>query len=308
MPGFVSVVAAFLLELKQNLIYPEDFEAAASTPKERELAAIYSRYQATLQAHKLVDREGEGWLAVEALEQQPDLAAGVDLLIVDGYDQFNHLQAKLLALLGGQAREAVITLTTVPEREATIGRRFQQALERLADAYADAEVALEPVDLDEHEDDRAPALRHLSDHLLRPRAEKIAADDAITLIEAPDPAREVGAVLRRIKRLLLDGCEPDDILIAVRDWGRYGGQIAAQGRRYGLPLALHYGDPLANNPAVAALLEPDQPARGRFPAARPARRAALAVFRRAGDRRRAGRSAGADQPRTARDGRAFGVA
>ncbi len=74
------------------------------------------------------------------------------------------------------------------------------------------------------------------------------------MIEAPDPAREVGAILRRVKRLLLDGCAPDDILIAVRDWGQYGGQIAAQGRRYGLPLALHYGDPLAQNPAVVALL------------------------------------------------------
>ena len=70
---------------------------------------------------------------------QPKLAAGVDLLIVDGYDQFNHLQAKLLALLGGQVRDAVITLTTVPGREATIGRRFQQALDSLMDAYAGGE-------------------------------------------------------------------------------------------------------------------------------------------------------------------------
>ena len=111
-----------------------------------------------------------------------------------------------------------------------------------------------PESLPEHADDRPPALQHLADHLLRPRASKITADDAVKLIEAPDPAQEVGAILRRIKRLLLSGCAADDILIAVRDWGQYGGQIAAQGRRYGLPLALHYGDPLAQNPAVVALL------------------------------------------------------
>ena len=99
-----------------------------------------------------------------------------------------------------------------------------------------------------------PRCIQLSEHLLRPRAPQIAADGAVKLIEAPDPAREVGAILRRVKRLLLDGTPPDDILIAVRDWGQYGGQIAAQGRRYGLPLALHYGDPLAQNPAVVALL------------------------------------------------------
>ena len=169
-PGFVSIVAAFLLELKQNLIDPKAFEQAASTEKERELAQIYMRYQATLQQHALVDREGEGWLAVEALEKQPKLAAGVDLLIVDGYDQFNHLQAKLLALLGGQVRDAVITLTTVPEREATIGRRFQQALDRLNAACDKQGASLDRSLLPGHDDNRPPALRQLAEQLLRPRA------------------------------------------------------------------------------------------------------------------------------------------
>ncbi len=255
MPGFVGIVAAFLFELKQNLIDPQKFqEMLLRLKKNTNWRGIYIRYQAMLQDHKLVDREGEGWLAVEALRDQPKLAADVDLLIVDGYDQFNHLQATLLARLGGQVRDAVITLTTVPEREATIGSRFQQAFDRLTTAYTDVGVALTVNYLPDYADDRAPALQHLSDQLLRPRAPKIAADDAVKLIEAPDPAREVGAILRRVKRLLLDGCAPDDILIAVRDWAQYGGQIAAQGRRYGLPLALHYGDPLAQNPAVVALL------------------------------------------------------
>ncbi len=207
-PGFIGIVAAFLLELKQNLISPEQFAAAAVTDKERELAQIYERYQKLLQQHALVDREGEGWLAIEALEKQPKLAAGVDLLIVDGYDQFNHLQATLLARLGGQVSDAVITLTTVPEREATIGRRFQQALDRLMAAFAKQNTTLERVDLPDHADDRAPALRHLADQLLRPRAPQIAAGDAVKLIEAPDPAREVGAILRRIKALLLLGARP----------------------------------------------------------------------------------------------------
>ena len=84
--------------------------------------------------------------------------------------------------------------------------------------------------------------RHLSAQLLRPKPEQVTADGAVQWIEAPDPAHEVGAVLRRVKRLLLDGCAPDDILIALRDWPLYGGQVAAQGAMYGLPLALHYGE------------------------------------------------------------------
>ena len=54
-----------------------------------------------------------------------DRHSSVDLLIVDGYDQFNALQANLLTVLGAQVRESLVALTTVPGREATIGRRFR---------------------------------------------------------------------------------------------------------------------------------------------------------------------------------------
>src|SRR5579871_4298630 len=130
MPGFIQIIATFTYELKQNLITPEAFQAAAKTDKELELATIYTEYQLALRKHDLVDKEGEGWLALEALENLPQIGRAVDLLIVDGYDQFNRLQAELLTVLGSQARESLVTLTTIPGREATIGRRFQDALER----------------------------------------------------------------------------------------------------------------------------------------------------------------------------------
>src|SRR5690606_33939652 len=111
-PGFVQIIGAFLYELKQNLILPEDFAAAARTDKEHELAQIYTGYQNLLRQHALVDREGEGWLALEAVNEQPERVRDVDLLIVDGYDQFNHLQTNLLAALGLGVGEMLITLTT----------------------------------------------------------------------------------------------------------------------------------------------------------------------------------------------------
>ena len=54
--------------------------------------------------------------------------------------------------------------------------------------------------------------------------------DHIRLIEAPEPVQEAAVILRRIKRLLLvDNAQPDDILIALRDWPRYAGHLAALG-------------------------------------------------------------------------------
>ncbi len=255
MPGFVQVIASFTYELKQNLITPEALQAAAGSDKELELATIYAEYQLALRRHDLVDKEGEGWLALEALENLPQIGRAVDLLIVDGYDQFNRLQAELLTVLGAQAREAMVTLTTIPGREATIGRRFQDALERLNEAHQARRKWLLKIPFTARENERSPVLRHLSEQLLMPRPPQIEANGAVQWIEAPDPTREVGAVLRRVKRLLIEGTPPDDILIALRDWPLYGGAMAAQGQIYGLPLALHYGEPLARNPAVVALLD-----------------------------------------------------
>jgi ATP-dependent helicase/DNAse subunit B len=289
LPGFIDIVAEFIYELKQNLVTPEDFHQAAVQPKEYELALIYERYQKLLREHDVVDREGEGWLALEALNNDTRLAADVDLLLVDGYDQFNRLQANLLARLAGRVSQTLITLTNVPDRETTVGRRFLRARQRLEETHKREDVALDVYSVDAvsgahvydagegrdtHEDDDtrdrntaaeldpnapAPALYHLSKEIFRQHPVKHQLDEkqtAIHMIETPDIAGEVAAVLRHVKRLLLDGqTTPDDILIAVRDYATYGKYFAAQGKRYGVPLALHYGEPLKDNPAIVALLD-----------------------------------------------------
>lgn len=269
--GFVRIMGDFIYELKQNLITPEALEAAAATEKERELARIYAAYQRLLQDYDLVDREGEGWQALEALRALPSLGTSVDLLLADGFDQFNVLQATLLTQLGDRARESIVTLTTVPGREATIGKRFARARERLRHVHEQLGAALEESEYSAYHDARPPALRHLSEHIFLPKAGETehplpvaeaasnsgenSADVPVHLLEAPDVTREAGAVLRRVKALLLSGCRPDDVLIALRDWMRYGEVFAALGRSYGIPLALHMGMPLAQSPIIVALLD-----------------------------------------------------
>lgn len=252
-PGFVEIVAEFIYELKQNLVYPDAFAATAGTDKDRDLALIYDTYQNQLQQHQLVDREGEGWLALEALENNPYIAANVALLLVDGFDQFNPLQARLLALLSAQARRTIITLPTAPDD--TVGRRFSRAREHLRAACEEYEVPLNVETIQPgYTHDRHPALSHLLAASFAPDVAPTSSDGCLTLIEAPDPTQETGAALRRVKRLLLTGSQPDDIVIAVRDWERYGRHLAQAARGYGVPVALHYGEPLADNPAMIALL------------------------------------------------------
>jgi ATP-dependent helicase/nuclease subunit B len=255
-PGFIRVVAEFIYELKQNRVDPDAFNAAASAPKDRELARVYSTYQERLKTNDLVDREGQGWLALAVLEKQTELAKNVAFLLVDGYDQFTPVQAELLTLLAACARDTLITLTTVPEREDTAGRRFKQAYERLEKHHQDAGQAFVVDAPNQWLDHRHPDLQRLVEQIFRLRATPAPPPgDAMRLLEAPDPAQEVAAVLRRVKRLLLTtDTHPDDILIALRDWTRYQAHFTTCGRAYGLSLALHYGEPLIENPAILALL------------------------------------------------------
>jgi len=253
-PGLVRILADFIYELKQNLIDHRTFGDAAQTAKDRDLARIYTRYQELLMRYDLVDREGEGWRALDELEDNHYLARDVGLLAVDGYDQFNKLQGQFLTLLAGRADDTLITLTTAPGRENTIGKRFQHALDRLIEYHREESVVYRINRPLETGGSRPPSLRNLIDHIFQPGSARGAAGQAALLLEAPDPAGEVGIALRRVKALILAGVVPDDILIAVRDWPRYAPYAEAQARAYGLPVSLDTGSSLEENAAIRALI------------------------------------------------------
>jgi ATP-dependent helicase/DNAse subunit B len=97
-PGFLRITADFVAELKQNEINPYLLAKAAQNPKDVDLSIIYTAYQHYINQYDLVDQEGQGWLAVKALREDQNLVADLNLLIVDGFDQFTPVQENLLAL------------------------------------------------------------------------------------------------------------------------------------------------------------------------------------------------------------------
>lgn len=254
-PGFVRIMAELIAELKQNMIPWQVFQQVAKVShsnKDADLALIYQHYQSRLQQYNVVDREGEGWLALDVLGRANSAHIGrdVSLLLVDGYDQFSPLQIKLLQVLTERVGQALITLTRVVGREDTIGRRYQRTLEALRVIPH----LKERVYSAQNATPRHPAIVHLVDHIFQARPERCESQGAVRLIEAPDPRQETAAVLRQVKRLLLNGTPPDEILIALRDWPRYAPYFNAYGKAYGLPLALHEGESIAINPAIMALM------------------------------------------------------
>jgi ATP-dependent helicase/DNAse subunit B len=255
LPGFIGLLAGLIHELKQGLVQPEKFVEIAQLrgPKDRDLARIYSEYQQFLQDKHLVDRHGAGWLAIHHLETHPRLASHIDLLVVDGFDQFNGVNRQLVTLLAQQVPHSVLTLTAAPGDQGRRFRRFVQARERLLNAERS------PWRVRNHDSthtaDRPDTLAHLVQDLFRSSPALTPDDGALRLIEAPDVGREVCAVLRRVKRLLLDGTSPESVaIIARRIDSRYGGALRETARAYGVPLVVREGTRLHDNPAVAALL------------------------------------------------------
>jgi len=289
-PGFVALAADFIQELKQARITPAAFESAARTPRDHDLAAIYTGYQQFLRDQNLVDSEGEGWLALEYLESDnanlmADLA--VDLLVIDGYDQFNLVQAALIGQLAARVKQTLITLTYERERAQTAHRRFAQTYERLTHFVSFDNRAINNSAIDSINPlPRRPVpprdahLEYLSRQLFETHSTETPVEDtaqdneSLILIEAPDMRREVESVLRRVKRDLQNGTRPDEVMIVARDLTPYAAYLLELATAYGLPFSTRLGMPLAENPAIAALLSLIDLASGSF-----ARRAVLDTLR-----------------------------
>ena len=253
--GFASILAELIDELKQAGVDVADFAAAARSEKDNEIAQIYRRYQDLLRQSDLADVEGEGWLALAKLQERCEIASGVDLLLVDGYDQFTIVQARLLATLARAIQNIHITLTDIPSARAeALPHRSVRARFSLQQAFQEAGVRLLLERMEKVAGEREADLERLGERVFSgsPAAAK---GDAIRMLALPNPAEEVKTVLRKIKRQLLDGVQPDDILVALRDWSRYAAHFETGADEYDLPLLLHYERELTAAPVIAVLID-----------------------------------------------------
>ncbi len=258
MPGFVQAVHDLIRELKAGGVHPDAFAAAVAAlgnePRLAELARLYSAYQARLQAHGWADFAGIGWLAAETLEQHPDVGRDWPALLVDGFDDLTTVQRRVLRRLAPRVGELTLTLTGNPQSDPrpTVHQRFirtRQALE------ADLGVAAQPLPV-RPRSAAAPALAGLEATFQGGEAPALPADDALTLIAAPDREGEVRAALRWLKQRAVQQPIPlGELALLARDCAPYRPFIVQTAAEFGLPLHLAVGLPLRQNPAVAALLD-----------------------------------------------------
>ncbi len=133
-PGFVAAVAELMLDLGNADIMPAAFAAAAQTPHDHELAAVYARYEQFQVKHGLADLPRSLQLARAALRNNPALLRDTPLIAVDGFDQFAPVQLALLAEAARHVPEIIVTLTGSTEPRPA-QRRFARTLADLQQEF-----------------------------------------------------------------------------------------------------------------------------------------------------------------------------
>jgi ATP-dependent helicase/DNAse subunit B len=258
--GFLATIAAFIAEAQHACVVPGTLKQAQITPYDAELDTIYTHYLATLDTYQVAD--GGKWLrlAYDALTANPSLLGSIDLVIVDGFDQFTPLQLALVSRLTHCANQTVMTLTgATPPHPAH--RRFERTRQQLTGylhldppVHVTTSTSYTPLP---PETTPAPPLATVAAYLFDlDSPTPVDAAGAVCTIAAADREREVRAALRHARHLLNedDTLSPHDIAIIYRAPGTYPPLLREVAAEYRLSLAMHDGIPLTEAPAIIATL------------------------------------------------------
>ena len=259
-PGFIDALADLIRELKAGMILPRDFAQAVRDldggNRLPEMAEIYRVYQQQLENQRFLDFQGAGWAAARILAEKPGVGQDWPLVIVDGFDDFNPLQARILQLLAPRVDELLITLTG--EKESG-GRRLPQ--ERFDRTRRELVKKLDvQVEFLKQEHSRTlPAAgpgQYLAGRVFSTGEGAEDPGERLRLLAVPDRETEVREALRWIKTLLVrKGLELEQCAVLCRNLEPYRPYLDRIGTEFGLPLTIAGGLPLEENPAVAAVID-----------------------------------------------------
>lgn len=247
--GFAAALDVLVAELQAALVSPADLRAAAEglddAGHELEIAALYEAYERLRDGAGRGDAGSVANAAIAALHADPD-GWGERPVLVYGFDDLTEAQLELLRLL---ARRCDVTLAvSYADRNALAARAGLVArLEQELGAERIAELAFEPGYT------ASRSLRHLSECLFEPDAGRVPADDGVRLLDCAGERGEAEAVGLEIARLLADGAEPGDIVVALRHPTIDGPLFASVLHGLGVPVALEASVPMTGTAVGRAL-------------------------------------------------------
>ncbi len=209
-PGEARLYARAIAECKRHMVAPQQ----TGEPYQDALAAAFARYEAMLESGAVQDLDdvrlrAARWLAGSSIRLNAHL-------IVDGYRSFNPSELMAIKALCDLAESSLVTLPC-------------GAPDTAQDAWAHP---LRFAELEAIADRLGAKARRLS-----ARGKPWAGlPDAVTLEAHINPVEEARAILRAIKRALLDGVPAHEMAVVIPN-PVPARVLEALGREYGVPIA-----------------------------------------------------------------------
>jgi len=260
--GLLNLVDEAIARLKRRDVSAKAFKSAAGkTPRRRELAELYSRYEARLAAAKLLDDEGQFLAARDGLREAREVATGLELVVVDGFTDFTAVQLEILELLAQRARRVLVTLPGDGEQT---GRRELFAKTQATCATLKGIGAIE-IDLPKGAARRRAgeawlAMAHLERNLFRTYRDVETVSAAVRdslqqmhIVAASSVQAEIEEIARRVKQLLVDGATPSDVAVVFRSTREVADRVRQAFEDFGIPAHLDSPRRLASTPLVRRL-------------------------------------------------------
>jgi len=236
-PGVVVSLDRSIAEIKRAAVEPDQLSAALDPrdAKSADLLSVYRGYQEALQEAEAFDLEGRMWLARDILRRQIrearelPILRGVSVLAVDGFTDFTPTQLEILSLLSSGLDRLVITIALAGDGRERMWQWTEKTAQRLSLAFGDR---MELLDFPP----QRTAVSGVWERVFVEDQQACDPPEGISIIAAAGPDREVSAVARRVKRLILDGAGPGSIAVCARSMDSYRSVVERVFAEGGIPV------------------------------------------------------------------------
>jgi ATP-dependent helicase/nuclease subunit B len=262
-PGLVNVVDEAIAGLKRRDVSADEFATGGGspTPRRRDLAELYGRYETLLKAGRLTDPEGLFLAARDGIIANCDVGTGIELVVVDGFTDFTVAQLEILRVIAERTRRVLVTL--VGDRDDG-PKRADLFAKTMATREALAKLRPDVTELESPQVDvRAfsPALAHLERNLFRDfgETEPVSATvrrslPHISIVAASSVQAEMEEIARRVKALLLGGAPPEEVAVVFPSTREAAERVRGAFDDFGIPTRLDARPRLAATALVRSLL------------------------------------------------------
>lgn len=258
--GFLTHIQRIIEQLKQAAIDPEKFREIIArrrigSPFDPVVADVYAAYQEVLHEAGLFDRIGVLWqAALLCAEKRPATLGSMEVLLLDGFDDFTPSQFRLLKHLEPHLTEFVFGVNAEPER-ASARDLYALPLQTTTNLRSSFE-------LFEQESCRESPPEAFSAYAAReifwrdkpPPPDNLRCN--LELVPCTGFVEEVETIGRKVKTLLVDhGVRHDQIVVVHRELSEVAPVLRAVFDEFGIPAFIDNRPALIDTAVGAFLLD-----------------------------------------------------